>query len=398
MTTYPSVVIENASVVTPDTVLEKASIRMDDGRISELGETVSTSGAVSVDANGGYVLPGLIDVHSDALEKAIAVRPSAPFPPDIALYEFDKTLAGCGITSMFYCVSFMEGNQLNPQRSLAKAREHTQLISEHRDGLMTNGYIHARLDLPTPEAMPAAREAVDAGQVHMLSLNDHTPGQGQNTDLENFLAKRKMKNPDDQLTAEALQVLIDRHEAIDYEVVREVVSHALENGVPVASHDDDSAEIVQARHDWGVDLAEFPVNDDSIGAARQLNMHTVLGSPNVLRGMSHGGNISARDAVADNRVDCICSDYAPMSMLQSLFCLYDLHMGPLAHLVNLYTLNPAKAAGLGDHTGSLEVGKDADVILVRPSSPVTRLEMTFVRGRPVVTHAGEWRGSVVAAA
>jgi alpha-D-ribose 1-methylphosphonate 5-triphosphate diphosphatase len=383
-------VIENIHLVTPNAVLEHASIAISDGKIAAIGENLSREGAECIDANGGYALPGLIDLHSDALEKAIAVRPSAPFPADIALMEFDKTLVGCGITSMFYCVGYMESNPLSAQRSIEEAQQQSELITRYNQSLMTNSYVHARVDLPSPASIPSVLEAMESGNVHMVSLNDHTPGQGQYGDINEFLEMTKKRFTDNNLNEENLKILLDRHNAIDYDKVRELVDVAVKQGIPVASHDDDSAEQVQEREKWGVSIAEFPINEAAVTAANDLNVPVVLGSPNVLRGKSHSGNISARDAVSNGQVDCICSDYSPMSMLQSLFCLHDLKIAPLNDLVNLYTLGPAKAAGLGDHTGSLEVGKDADMILVRPGKPTARLEMTFVKGRQVLSHFGEW--------
>lgn len=393
---YPPIIIENCHLVTPDAVIERAAICMSDGVIADMGSQIDAAGATRIDANGGYVLPGLVDLHSDALEKAIAVRASAPFPPEIALFEFDKTLVGCGVTSMFYCVSFMEGNPMSPQRTIAKAREQAALITQYKDSLMTNSFVHARIDLPTPEAEPATRGALQAEQVHLLSLNDHTPGQGQHGDLDEFLEMRKRRNPETPLNKENLEILVARHEAIDYAAIENLVKFARDKNIPVASHDDDSADIVHERYNWGVGIAEFPVNDVAVSKANELEMPVVLGAPNALRGMSHGGNISARDAVEDKRVDCICSDYSPMSMLQSLFLMVEMGLGSLEELTRLYTLNPAMAAGLGATTGSLEPGKAADLILVRPDKPTAKLEMTFVAGRPVVVHAGGWQGSVAA--
>ena len=351
-----SMVIENASVVTPSGVLEHASVKVVDGTIAAVSTDHLNGSARRLDAEGMYVLPGLIDLHSDAIEKEIQPRTSAIFPFNMAIIEMDKKLAACGITTMYHSLSYSqepEGVRNNEVASTI-VREVNRLAP--RLGVRTR--IHARFEITSTEAAPYLEGLLDAGCIHLFSVMDH-----------GWLEKNNRR-----FAASAL---------LQEEYVGRLVSQCHTLGVPVASHDIGSAEELDAVERLGIRYTEFPLNMDSAALAASRGMQICLGSPNIVRGGSFIGNMSARDALTAGIGDILCSDYSPMSSLHAVFTLSRTGITQLHKAVNMTSLNPAKAVGISSYTGSLEPGKSADLIIIDPAGEVPRVMKTFAEGKEV---------------
>ena len=137
----------------------------------------------------------------------------------------------------------------------------------------------------------------------------------------------------------------------------------------------------------GCTISEFPVSLEVARAAREHGMSTVMGTPNILLGKSHSGNLSARDAVSNGVASVLCSDYYPTAMLQSAFALHhDLKL-PLDEEIAMLSINPARAVHADDQVGSLEEGKKADILVIREVEEGQRtypvITATLVDGRVV---------------
>lgn len=376
------------NVVTPDSILDETDVLIAEGHIVAIGKNLSESTARHIDVSNKVVMPGMIDLHSDALEKFIEPRAKARFPFDVAVTEFDKYLTSCGITTMFHCVCFMETQAWWSIRSVEAAIETVHAINQLAPHLNVRNKIHARYDLPSVDHLPHVRDLVENEAVHLLSLMDHTPGQGQYGDIEDFM-KNFGKNQKKDVTKEDVQTFIREKEKkqarIDYDALAALIRLGHEKGIAVASHDDDTVEKVDWVHEHGISISEFPVTMEALKAAEAKGMYSGFGAPNYLRGASHSNNISARDALAEGLGDFMCSDYAPMAMLHAVFKLFDLNLGTLPDLVRLVSLNPAMAVGLDNELGSLEVGKLADVIVVDTKTDVPRLSCVFVGGKEMMS-------------
>ncbi len=195
---------------------------------------------------------------------------------------------------------------------------------------------------------------------------DHTPGQGQYRDLEMF--RKTLKGYRD-LTDTEIDQIVEKHqsqEKISLETIRELSNLAIENGISVASHDDDTVEKVALVKDFGTSISEFPITIEVARAAKEAGLFTIVGAPNVLLGGSHSGNLSAEDAILEGVAHILCSDYYPAAMLHSIFQLHQKYPDrlSLSELVRLVSLHPAQAVGMGEDHGSIEVGKKADIFLV----------------------------------
>jgi alpha-D-ribose 1-methylphosphonate 5-triphosphate diphosphatase len=374
-------VIENAAVVLPSGILKGASIKIEDRIISKIREGNINTNNKRINAQERFLLPGFVDLHSDAIEKEIEPRPNSFFPVNIALFELDKKLAACGVTTIFHALSFAEGEI--GVRCNRKASEIIKEINRLSPKLDVKTKVHARFEITDDGAMPYLESLLRDGHIHLFSLMDHTPGQGQFKEVTSFkhYFGTVYKKSDSELTK-----IIDRKLSVK-ESVKSHVDYAValckSMNVPMASHDDDSDEKICWLKKMGIRISEFPVNMDTVRSARSNGIYVCLGAPNALRGNSQAKNLSARDAISSGYGDILCSDYSPMTILHAVFTLYKHGILPLHEAVNMASINPAKAVGISDKIGSIEEGKEADLIMVDIGYEIPRIVKTFAAGREV---------------
>ena len=367
-----SMVIENASVVIPTGVLRDASVKIVDGVIAEVGTGRLDGPGRRIDAAGMYVLPGIVDLHSDAIENEIQPRPGVLFPLNMAILEMDKKVAASGITTIYHAICFIDGGDFVRDKNQANnaVREISRLASQ----LNVRTRVHARFDIIGGKVVPYIDRLLDEGKVQLFSVMDHRPGQGQLREKtpENF--KQLGLTPNDLAQFDGVSLRTD--------YVRRLVDRCHALGIPVASHDDDTEEKLDIIQQMKVTISEFPVCMEAAVSASNRKMHVCFGSPNVVRGISNSGNLRAMDAIMAGYGDILCSDYVPMSIIHAVFTLERAGM-PLHEAVNMASLTPARAAGISGFTGSLEAGKKADLIIVDLREEGPKILKTFVEGREI---------------
>ena len=384
-TVAPNLIISNVRAVTPDEMLPDASVVVKKGIICEITtRSVPPEGFNEIDGRGRLLLPGFIDIHSDVIENAIQPRPGGRFPVDVALQELDKQLVACGVTSIYHCLCFLHSDEHPPFRSAEMTDYLIHQIHELKGGFSCRTHIHARYEVTNDEAFSQVESLISRRLIHFFSIMDHTPGQGQFSDVSHF---RTYYSKARGLTEEHVDTIIERRldasRRVDWQGLEHLARVCRDKGIRMASHDDDSTDKVAALSRLGVTLSEFPVNLEAARAARQHGMLISLGSPNVLRGASLTGNLSGRDALTAGLGDILCSDYAPMSLLHAALQLCREGIMDLPAAVRLITLNPARATGIDAFTGSIAPGKTADLVLVDDRRKVAAVTRTFVAGREV---------------
>ncbi len=375
-------VIKNASVFTEEGVVRDTSLFVENGVITDLcSHTVRCPGK-TIDAGGRFVFPGFIDLHSDAIEKEIEPRPNALFPVGYVVFELDKKLASCGVTTTYHSLSFAELEVGLRSNSMAAAI--IEEIHGYTARLNINTRIHARYEITDSAAVPFLEKIIRERKVHLLSIMDHTPGQGQFREITAFKGYygRVYQKTDEEMDTIIKRKIRARNNGAA-EGLSRIIGLCNELGIPVASHDDDSREKIRWLSTMNVILSEFPVNMEAVRSAREHGIAVCLGSPNVFRGNSQLKNLSAREAIREGLGDIICSDYAPTTILHAIFALDRLGIAPLFQAVNMCTVAPARVMGIADHTGSIAPGKDADLVLVDGSGDVPRILKTFVKGKEV---------------
>jgi alpha-D-ribose 1-methylphosphonate 5-triphosphate diphosphatase len=285
---------------------------------------------------------------------------------------------------MFHCICYVNPHDERSLRSADNADLTVSAINRLAPHLNVRNKIHLRYDIPSVEVLPNVHARIEAQDIHLLSLMDHTPGQGQFRDLAAIFKRRNMSKDEIKAYREKFTQRQDKIKKADIE---NLIRTCQQQGIPVASHDDDTREKVEWTSEMNVQISEFPVTMEALEEAHRRGMYIGFGSPNYLRGQSHSNNISARDALRKGYGDFICSDYAPMTMIHVVFLLHDLDFAPLPELVNMVTLNPAKAVKIDAEVGSIEVGKFADILIVDAKSEVPRLSRVFVGGQEIVSLA-----------
>jgi alpha-D-ribose 1-methylphosphonate 5-triphosphate diphosphatase len=375
-------IIEHASLVCPEGVIEDGTLAVDNGFITEIGTGRVSGERNRIDAKGMLLLPGFIDIHSDAIEKEIEPRPRAYFPFDIAIAELDKKIAASGITTMYHSLSFAE-HEIGLRKN-ETAASIVKKIDSMLPNLSVNTKTHVRYEITDTTAVSHLEELIHSGSVHLMSFMDHTPGQGQFKEVMEFknyfgTVYQKHGTELDQMIERKLSVLQDTKE----ETLGYLIGLCKRYDIPLASHDDDTSEKIDWMRSMGISITEFPVNLETARYASDKGLHVCVGAPNVLRGGSVIKNLSASTAVNDGCVDIICSDYVPMAMLHAVFALHRTLALPLHEVVKMVSINPAEAVGISGYTGSLEIGKSADMVVVDQTDTIPRIKKTYVSGREV---------------
>lgn len=369
--------IDNARVVTPDGVLDRASVIIEEGRIAGVSRRTQ-GGQDALDAAGRYVLPGLVDLHGDDLEKQLAPRPGVEMPEELAFLEADRLLAASGITTGFHAISFRESGD----RTVARGHRMWEMVLRLRDDARVRHEPHPRCELTQEESAKAVCGVLQARVARLASLADHTPGQGQYHDLAWYRRYQKEhRGATDDEVDEAIASATDDGRDVRERAGR-VARLAGRHGVVLASHDDDTSSKVEEMARLGVGISEFPITPDSARRARECGMYVCLGAPNVVRGRSSSGNLSATRAVELGLVDFLCSDYHPPSLLQAAFGLARQKRLTLPQAVDLVASGPARAVGMSDR-GGIQTGTTADLLLVSERLGLPETVQTLVGGAVV---------------
>ncbi|NWG21860.1 MAG: phosphonate metabolism protein PhnM [Chloroflexi bacterium] len=379
--------LTDTCIILPADVIERGALRIEDGRIVAVieGDAPPERGVRVIDAHGLTVLPGLIDIHGDMVEKEIEPRPDTLFPVDVAVHELDKRLAASGVTTAYAALSFYDVDRPAHARSREKVYETVTALHRLRPELLVDHAVHARYEVSTPTSADLVHQLLNEGKIQLVSLMDHTPGQGQYRDIERFIDWVANHRQADRAAVEReMRERMQRGLAAaarNWEVARELAEAASEKGVPLASHDDDTIEKVDLVARLGATIAEFPVTIEAAGEARQRGMHVVMGAPNVMRGGSHSGNLSAQEAIAAGLVDTLASDYSPAALIQAVFALVQRGILDLPAAVRLVTLNPADALGMPDR-GRIQAGCYADLTLIE-NGALPRVRGVLRHGAPI---------------
>lgn len=375
--------LSNFRIVLADRVIENGALRIEDGVIAEILDTPVAN--AQVDGHGMLLMPGMIDMHGDMIEREIEPRPGVRMPMQMGLRDLDLKLASSGITTAYASLSFAPGSTYGHMRSYDFTSEMIRAVVAERPNLLIDHRVHARFEVTFPAALAVVKELVEEGSVDLVSLCDHTPGQGQYRDLDLQAANMaKNKAIPLEVAMEQLQQRIrDRREtAGDMTVtLRAITQYCALHGVPVASHDDDTVEKVAFMQTLGANISEFPVTLEAAQEAHKRGMLNAMGAPNALRGQSYSGNLSARAAHDAGVLDLLAADYHPSAMLPAVLILAKTDPSGLVGATRLTSLNPARALGLEDR-GQIQIGLRAD-LLIASETGVGRVHATLSKGRPV---------------
>jgi len=366
----------NARVVTPGAVID-GGVSVSGGRIAAVGQVLAADGQVE-DMGGDFLIPGLIDIHTDNLERHYEPRKDVHWDALGAVLAHDSQMAGAGITTVFDSLS-LHGHRKSIDRATALIPMLTSLQTAQEEGILrAQHFLHLRCEVSNEALLPTLERHLDDPLLRLLSLMDHTPGQRQYRSLDiEELRQRAMnrgKEGDqiDEVIEGWLAQKVDEHVEANWQAVAAI---ARARGLPLATHDDELEEhVVKAKADGAV-LSEFPVTIEAAREARRQGLAVFMGAPNLIRGGSHSGNVSVAEVVTAGCLDGLASDYVPMSMLRAAFRLTEApFLTPLPEAIAVVTAAPARVTGLTDR-GEIVAGKRADLVRVSLSQdgwPVVR--------------------------
>jgi alpha-D-ribose 1-methylphosphonate 5-triphosphate diphosphatase len=372
----------NARIVLANEVVD-GTLLVRNGAVAEVA--AGRAAAPAEDFEGDYLLPGIVELHTDHLESHYHPRPGVNWPAVPAVMAHDAQIAAAGITTVFDALraGTFDPGDLSAQnaRILAAAIVEAQGLGQ----LRAEHFIHLRCELPCPDTAESARMTAASGPLHIISIMDHTPGARQFVSIDKFkeyYLGKKLVLPEqmDGYIAERRDFQ-SRYAAANKQAILEL-AHAA--GVKVASHDDATIAHVEEAIADGVSIAEFPTTQEAAAAAHRSGLAVLMGAPNVVRGKSHSGNISAADVAASGHLDVLSSDYVPSSLLPAVFRLAAEVPGiSLPEAIRLITLNPARAAGLEDR-GVIAPSKRADFLQVRVAGGIPIVRRVWREGRRVM--------------
>ena len=367
--------IRNAKIVLPEEVID-GSLSTTNGAIASVDAGSSMMG---IDFENDYLIPGLVELHTDQLEGHYRPRPGVYWDPVLALQAHDAQLASSGITTVF------DALRIGSDVEMPGMADHVDVLIEAvtksvADGrLRADHKVHLRCELPAYDVVEHFERFCDLPIVRLASVMDHTPGQRQYQTIEKFRQyyKERMRFTDAEMDA----FIADRHnEQAQYSDKhrRAILKRGKAAGIAFASHDDATeAHVAQSVAD-GVSIAEFPTTMVAARASHEAGLAVLMGAPNIVRGGSHSGNISALELASEGLLDVVSSDYVPFALLQAAFLLPEQADNiTLPAAIAMVTRTPAKAVGLTDR-GEIAIGKRADLVQVR-----------LIAGKPVVKSV--WR-------
>lgn len=374
----PDLVLANARIVLEQEVVF-GSVQIAAGQILAVDQGRPGQPG-TIDLEGDYLIPGMIDLHTDNLEKHYQPRTGVEWDAVHAAISHDVQVIGSGITTVYDSITLgaatgweARAEWVEPMLAgLRHAREHEMLRADH--------LLHLRAEVTHPEVVAIFEGFLGDPLVRFMSLMDHAPGDRQSPDITDY-RRRYLKTfgGDEAAVDEHIRSLVHASRTFGSENRRRLAEAARRSGIPFASHDDARREHVDEAALLGAVLSEFPTTLEAAEAARERELHVLMGSPNLIRGGSHAGNVAAGELARRGVLDILSSDYIPSSLLLAAFRLTREEFAfSLPAAVATVSNNPADAAGLEDR-GRIAPGLRADLVRVRE-----------VSGRPVVRMV--WRG------
>ncbi|NKX16116.1 alpha-D-ribose 1-methylphosphonate 5-triphosphate diphosphatase [Ochrobactrum pseudogrignonense] len=368
-------------MVLPDEVIS-GTVKIVDGIIVDITSGSSVSGE---DMEGDYLTPGLVELHTDHLEGHYAPRPKVRWNPIAAVQAHDAQIAASGITTVFDALRI--GFDQEAQTGIDDMRKLSSAIAEGREAgrLRADHFLHLRCEVSAPDCLSAFERFGVHPLVKLVSLMDHAPGQRQFTDIETYksyyMSKLKVSEEEFIRYCEKRMGLSQQYSAS----TRKAIANACtERGIVLASHDDATVDHVAEATEQGIRVAEFPTTHLAAKASKESGMSVLMGAPNVVRGGSHSGNVSARELAEAGHLDIISSDYIPASMMQSAFFMADVMDAiTLPQAIKFVSSNPAKAVGLQDR-GEIAIGKRGDLVRVQIAEHVPIIRTVWREGRRVI--------------
>ena len=373
--------LTNARIVLRDEVVH-GTIVLDGTAIRTVQSGISSlPGAIDMD--GDVLMAGVIDLHTDNLERQVQPRSNARWPSRSAMVAHDAQCAAAGVTTVLDALCL---GDLGFEKDRIKTFQDGVIDGDALAGtglLKSDHYLHLRCELPAADLMALLEPVADHKRVRMISLMDHSPGVGQYFNLDRYRAMRAKEGIDAVTIERRMGELQDLRARYRGPNRRAMLDRVRSGGAVLASHDDRTEEEIDENHRDGIRISEFPVAMAAAKAAKACGMQVIAGAPNIVRGGSHSGNVAAADLVREGAVDAFASDYVPASLVEAAFgCVRETGI-TLPDAIALVTDRPAQMAGLTDR-GRIAPGLRADLVRVRVHDGLPIVRQVWRAGERVI--------------
>ncbi len=373
--------LTNARIVLRNQTLH-GTVVMDGSVISAVEPGLSQlPGAIDMD--GDLVIPGVVDLHTDNLERQVQPRSNARWPSRSAMVAHDSQCAAAGVTTVLdaLCLGDLGFDKDRIRTFLEGVVDGDALAAT---GLLkSDHYLHLRCEMPATDVIALLDPVADHPRVRMISLMDHSPGVGQYANMDRYRALRAKEGVDAATIERRIGELQEQRARLRDPNRRALLDRVRPSGTVLASHDDRTAEEVDENYRDGIRISEFPVAMVAAQAAKAHGMQVIAGAPNIVRGGSHSGNVAASDLVRARAVDAFASDYVPASLVEAAFGCVRATDISLPDAVALVTDSPARMAGLADR-GRIEVGLRADLVRLRVHDGLPIVRHVWLAGDRVI--------------
>lgn len=355
-------ILTNANLVLENEIV-RGTIVFDESGIRSIDQG-STGALDALDAAGDWVAPGLIEMHTDNLEKHYIPRPGVVWPDALsAAISHDAQMAAAGVTTVYdaLCLGYERGTKAS------RAEIFNALLSAVMTGVAQNTFridhrLHFRCELSGADLVPTLEPHLDNPLFSLASLMDHTPGQRQWRDVASF---KTYTMGTSGMTSQEFDEHVAKRIATGRETAARnapiVLDMLKSRNVPFATHDDTTVEHVMEGATAGAVISEFPTTIEAATAAKQRGLATVAGAPNVVRGGSHSGGVSVALLAERNVLDGLSSDYVPASLLQAVMKLERDSSIALHEGIGMVTWRIADMLGLKDR-GRLLADLRSDIV------------------------------------
>jgi alpha-D-ribose 1-methylphosphonate 5-triphosphate diphosphatase len=352
-------ILNNAMIIKKDEIVH-GHIRIKDNKIVDISSGLSNNKG-SIDCEKDYISPGLVELHTDNLERHMTPRPKVSFPIENAILSHDRELASVGITTVFDALRVGSIEKTGKYKKYAK--NCSDIISSFKKDniLKIDHKIHLRAETCSENLIDELDEYNQTHDVKLISIMDHTPGQRQFRVIDKYKEYLSIKYG---MTENEMEIHFEHLKNLQKKNSKRHIDKILEfkssYDCILASHDDTTENDVHNSNKYGVKLAEFPTTLEAAKTSKDYNIKVMMGSPNLLRGGSHSGNISAKELLENNCLDILSSDYIPSSLIVSVI-KWGLEIDNLPKTFAAASLVPSIATNLNDR-GSIDNNKRADLV------------------------------------
>ena len=374
-------ILTNAILVLPDETLHGTIVLH--GRVIADIQSGRSQSSRAIDFGGDTVIPGVVDVHTDNLERQVQPRSLARWPSRSAMVAHDAQCAAAGVTTVLDALCL---GDLGFDKERIKTFQDgvVDLDALTQAGLLkSDHFLHLRCEVPAQDMLELLDPVADHPLLRIISLMDHCPGVGQYANMDFYRKLRRRDGLDESTLERRIQQMQEQRARLRDPNRRALLDRVRGSSIVLASHDDRTEEEIAENAADGIRISEFPVTLEAATAAKRVGMRVIAGAPNIVRGGSHSGNVNAVDLLRAGAIDAFASDYVPPSLVEAAFQCAGQEAISLPEAVAMISDQPAQMSGLSDR-GQLRIGLRADLVRIRLLGSLPIVRQVWCAGERVI--------------